>query len=214
MVFQLATRPQHHHQHHHRHQQQQQQQQQQGHHRRTTSTEEASFDKNSWRKQQEQQHNQQQQAATLLLSLYWAWALLSRKGHVVLHLATRTWETRRPQHHQHHHHQQRQQQQQGQQTHRSHLLAELQPEPPLLPLMMSVGRRPPSRATTISAATGLWYDALLRRSRLACTAFPVAFGQVEGEQFESVDLQLPDGVFSGPGNASRAALVPRVRDTC
>ena len=39
-------------------------------------------------------------------------------------------------------------------------------------------------------------------------------GKVEGEEFESVDLKLPDGVFAGPGNAPRAALVPRVRDTC
>ena len=39
-------------------------------------------------------------------------------------------------------------------------------------------------------------------------------GKVEGSDFESVDLVLPFGVFAGPGNAPRAALVPRVRDTC
>ena len=101
----------------------------------------------------------------------------------MLSQGTRTWERRRPQHQQHHQQkrrQKRQQQQQGQQTqHRSQLLSELQPEPPLLPLLKSVDRRPPSRATTISAATGAWYDSFLRLSRRACTAFPVALAKLK-----------------------------------
>jgi len=39
-------------------------------------------------------------------------------------------------------------------------------------------------------------------------------GKVEGAESESVGLELPDGAFAGPGKAPRAALVPRVRDTC
>ena len=39
-------------------------------------------------------------------------------------------------------------------------------------------------------------------------------GKLQGEDVESVDLVLTLGVFAGPDNAPRAALVPRVRDTC
>ena len=39
-------------------------------------------------------------------------------------------------------------------------------------------------------------------------------GKLQGQDVESVDLVLPFGVFAGPDNAPRAALVPRVRDTC
>ena len=39
-------------------------------------------------------------------------------------------------------------------------------------------------------------------------------GKFQGEDVESVDIVLPLGVFAGPDNAPRAALVPRVRDTC
>ena len=56
-----------------------------------------------------------------------------------------------------------QREQQGQQAQkRPQLLAELQPEPPLLPLLEGTGRlslRPLTRAATTSAASGAWYNA-------------------------------------------------------
>jgi len=39
-------------------------------------------------------------------------------------------------------------------------------------------------------------------------------GKHKFSDVESVDLLLPFGVYAGPDIAPRAALVPRVRDTC
>ena len=64
-----------------------------------------------------------------------------------------------------------------------------QPEPALLPLLESVDRRPPLRATTFPpAATGAWYDAFLRRSRRACTAFSVALAKLKERNSKALIL--------------------------
>ena len=126
---------------------------------------------------------------------------------------------------QQHHHQQRQEkhnvqrEQQGQQAHkRSQLLAEMQPEPPLLPLLEGTGRRP--LVTGGDDVRRYWrvVQCLQFPQQVNLRGFSGRVGQLDGDDFESVDLALPYGrLLTKPGNAPRAALVPRVprvRDTC
>ena len=92
-----------------------------------------------------------------------------------------------------------QREQQGQQAQkRPQLLAEMQPEPPLLPLLEGTGRRPLrplTRAATTSAATGAWYNASSFPRRRTCEGFPVALANLTEMTSKASMLQYRmDGV--------------------
>jgi hypothetical protein len=109
-----------------------------------------------------------------------------------------------------------QREQKGQQAHkRSKLLAEMQPEPPLLPLLESTGRRPLSRAATTSAATGAWYNASSFPRRWTCEGFPIALAELTETTSKASTLHYRmDGFLLNPVSAALVPRVPRVRDTC
>jgi hypothetical protein len=109
-----------------------------------------------------------------------------------------------------------QREQQGQQAQkRPQLLAEMQPEPPLLPLLESTGRRPLSRAATTSAATDAWYNASSFPRRWTCEGFPIALAELtETTSKASILHYRMDGFLLNPVSGALVPRVPRVRDTC